>query len=124
MFGAGMPILFPIALASFVTLYLMERLLVAYSYQRPPMFDSSLNNLTLRYLVYAPLLFCSVGYWVLSNRQTFDNVVFPRTFYDSGIETGHNILTIFKLNNATPLLIFLLIFTIMSIFSKQSEKFL
>ena len=33
MYGAGMPILFPIAFASFITLYLMERLLVAYSYR-------------------------------------------------------------------------------------------
>ncbi len=32
MFGAGMPILFPIALTSFITLYVVERLLVAYSY--------------------------------------------------------------------------------------------
>ena len=44
MFGAGIPILFPIALASFITLYIVERLLVAYSYQRPPMFDNSLNK--------------------------------------------------------------------------------
>ncbi len=68
MFGAGIPILFPIALASFITLYIVERLLVAYSYQRPPMFDDSLNKQTLKLLLYAPLLYCSVGYWMLSNR--------------------------------------------------------
>ncbi len=82
MFGAGIPILFPIALASFITLYIVERLLVAYSYQRPPMFDDSLNQKTIRILMYAPLLYCSVGYWMLSNRQIFANKVKERTFYD------------------------------------------
>lgn len=38
-FGAGIPILFPIALGSFLVLYTVERLAVAYSYKRPPMFD-------------------------------------------------------------------------------------
>lgn len=43
MFGAGMPILFPIGLASFLIFYVMERLCLAYSYQKPPMFDHHLN---------------------------------------------------------------------------------
>lgn len=47
MFGAGMPILFPIALCSFIVLYCMERLLVAYSYQKPPMIDETLSNSVL-----------------------------------------------------------------------------
>lgn len=67
MFGAGMPILFPIALASFVTLYIMERLLVAYSYKQPPMFDETLSSLTIKILLFAPLLYCTVGYWMFNN---------------------------------------------------------
>jgi hypothetical protein len=43
MFGAGMPILFPIALGSFLIFYVVERLCLAYSSQKPPMFDDQLN---------------------------------------------------------------------------------
>ena len=39
MFGAGIPILFPIALAAFLVLYIMERLLLARSYRHPNFFD-------------------------------------------------------------------------------------
>lgn len=67
MFGAGMPILFPIALASFVTLYIMERLMVAYSYKRPPMLDETLNKFTIKILLFAPLLYCTVGFWMFNN---------------------------------------------------------
>ena len=67
MYGAGMPILFPIAFASFITLYLMERLLVAYSYRQPPMLDETLNRLVIKIMIYAPLLYCTVGYWIFNN---------------------------------------------------------
>ena len=39
MFGAGIPILFPIALATFFVLYIMERLQLATSYRHPNMFN-------------------------------------------------------------------------------------
>jgi hypothetical protein len=40
MYGAGMPILFPIALMTFLVSYVLERILVAYSFQEPPAFDA------------------------------------------------------------------------------------
>jgi hypothetical protein len=33
MFGAGMPLLFPIALCQFIVLYFMEKVLLVYSYR-------------------------------------------------------------------------------------------
>jgi hypothetical protein len=44
MFGAGLPILFPIALLSMIVLYLVESLCLVFSYRKPPMFDASLNR--------------------------------------------------------------------------------
>ena len=67
MFGAGFPILFPIACLSFIVLYIMERLLLAYSYKQPPMFDESLNKTAILILVLAPMLYCSFGYWMFHN---------------------------------------------------------
>ena len=40
LFGAGLPILFPIAFLSLLLLYIVERLMMAYSYRAPPMFGT------------------------------------------------------------------------------------
>jgi len=44
-----------------------------YAYREPPMYDESLNNNALKILTFAPLLFLSFGYWMLSSRQLFEN---------------------------------------------------
>jgi len=96
MFGAGLPILFPIALLSFIILNLVESLGLAFSYRKPPMFDASLNIVALNIMTLAPLLYCSVGFWMYDNIQLFSNRV---VFYDSYVEdikTGHNISTMFS----------------------------
>jgi hypothetical protein len=46
-FGAGIPILFPIALASFIIIYFLERILLAKYYRQPPLFDETLNRLAI-----------------------------------------------------------------------------
>ena len=43
MFGAGMPILFPIAFMSLVLFYFSEIYMIFYVYQTPPTFDENLN---------------------------------------------------------------------------------
>ena len=43
LFGAGVPILFPIAYVSLLGFYIVERLMMAYSYRRPPMFGTETN---------------------------------------------------------------------------------
>ena len=43
MYGLGMPILFPIAILSFVILYLQEKLMLYYGYRVPPMYDERLS---------------------------------------------------------------------------------
>jgi hypothetical protein len=80
-FGAGIPILFPIALASYTVVYFMERLLLARSYRQPPMFDESLNRTAIKLLLFAPILYLTVGYWMMDNIQLFRNeVVFRETY--------------------------------------------
>lgn len=39
LFGPGLPILFPVALISLINLYVTERLCMAYSYEKPRMYD-------------------------------------------------------------------------------------
>lgn len=67
-FGPGLPILFPIGLCSLIVLYVVERLMVAYSYQRPPMYDSTINATTLRLLWLAPICYLISASWMYSNQ--------------------------------------------------------
>lgn len=67
MYGAGIPILFPIAVAALTVLYLMEKMMLYYSYRQPPMYDEKLNNNVLYLLGYAPLFFLAFGYWMFSS---------------------------------------------------------
>ena len=63
-----MPILFPIALLAFVSLYVNERLGLAYYYQQPPVYDDDLIRTTVRYMKLAPILMFLLGYWAMGNR--------------------------------------------------------
>lgn len=76
-FGAGQPILFPITLGGLIVQYISERLRMAYSYQKPPMYDSRLTSKTLSYLGVAPFLYALYACWLFSNQQVFQNTVTP-----------------------------------------------
>ena len=75
MYGLGLPMLFPIAFASFLIFWLTERWQLAYHYQLPPAMDDKMTINALNWLSYTPILFLFNGYWMLSNRQMFANEV-------------------------------------------------
>jgi hypothetical protein len=47
MFGAGIPMLFPIAAAAFLVIYLLETFSLIYIYQKPQSYDVKLNDACL-----------------------------------------------------------------------------
>uniref|UniRef100_A0A7S3I2P9 Uncharacterized protein n=1 Tax=Favella ehrenbergii TaxID=182087 RepID=A0A7S3I2P9_9SPIT len=69
LYGFGMPVLFPIAMMSFLILYMVEKLMLFYGYVMPPMYDERLSNDVLNKLQFAPLLYVIFGYWMASNEQ-------------------------------------------------------
>ena len=68
MYGMFVPILIPVAMFGIFNMYVVERLALAYWYQKPPMYDEKLNNEVLKVLRYAPLLMFLLGYWAVGNR--------------------------------------------------------
>lgn len=68
-----MPILFPIAAFSFINLLITEKILFAYFYRKPPMYDNKMNDGALKILQFVPLFMLSFGYWQLGNREIFFN---------------------------------------------------
>jgi len=73
MYGAGMPVLFVISTVTFLIFFIMEKILVAYSFQEPPSFDSEISISTIEVLMWAPLLYTGFGFWMYSNNQIFGN---------------------------------------------------
>jgi len=73
MFGTGMPILFPIATLTFLTLYILEKGMLYYGYREPPVYDEVLNEAVLSVMKLAPLFMLGFGYWFLSSKQLLSN---------------------------------------------------
>ena len=71
LFGPGLPILFPIALGSLVFLFTVERLLLAYSYRKPPMYDDTMNAAALNLLMLSPIGYILSSAYMYSNQQVF-----------------------------------------------------
>jgi len=73
MFGAGLPLLFPLASFSLLLMYLLEKYEIYYVFQQPPAYDEKLNNAVLNNLDKAPVFLLSFGYWFLTNLQMTSN---------------------------------------------------
>jgi hypothetical protein len=73
MYGLGVPILFAVAAFTYFLLYSQERILVAYFYQLPPTFDDKMTKNAVKTLRWAAVIHLFFGYWMLSNKQIFQN---------------------------------------------------
>ena len=118
-FGPILPILFPIGLLSLIILYVLERLLLAYSYRRPPMFDVTINRTTIELLTYAPIIYLLSGAWNYSNQQLFMNKVVPKTdtsYYPPTDHFAHQQFT--QLTPGTPFAIMLCVLALGTLYYK------
>lgn len=97
MYGLGIPVMYPIAVAQFFILYLVEKLMIYYSYRQPPMYDNKLNDRVLGLMTYAPLFMLTFGYWMVSNKQLLsnDNINY-RVLSNDVLPTGHIWTSVFK----------------------------
>ena len=68
MYGLAVPLLFVFAFLFFGVSYIVERVTLAYSYRKPPMFDDVLNKSAIRVLKVAPLFMMFFGFWAMGNR--------------------------------------------------------
>lgn len=68
-FGPGMPLLLPIATASFFILYILENYMLHYVNKTPPNYDNKLNDEFLAKIKWAPCYMLAFGYWMITNPQ-------------------------------------------------------
>ena len=110
MYGAGIPILFPIGFCAFAVIYLIERYTVASHYRKPPRYSEQLTVSAINDILWTPVLYSIFGFWMLSNRQYFSNKYIPIERYSDVQRYGHYILTsLFSINPGTPFLILFII---------------
>ncbi len=67
MYGFGIPLLFPVAVLALVILYFIEKTILYYAYQAPPMYDEKLNILIVKTAQFAPIFYLAFGYWMCSS---------------------------------------------------------
>lgn len=92
MYGYAIPILFPIAAFNFFNTYVMDKLLITYYFQKPPVYDDKLNTAALDMLKYSPLLMLFFGYWCMRDSSIFNNVASPLVFSNKSSIKNGNIL--------------------------------
>jgi hypothetical protein len=88
--------------------YIVERILLAYYFKQPPLYDDRLSNRALQQLQYAPALMMTFGYWFLSNRQMFYNQITPKNYDFEVVDPGHSLFN--GGVHLVPIWIFLIIF--------------
>ena len=67
MYGTGLPLLIPLSLLTVTLLYIFDKILLIREYQKPPLYDDKLSDLTIKLLPYAGVLHLLFGGWMLSN---------------------------------------------------------
>jgi hypothetical protein len=91
MFGLGLPILFPLTLLYIVVIYVIYRVCIVYWFQKPPLMDDSLSNIFIYFVKYAVVFYVGFSYWMLTNRQMFENHAIPKVRVDEVQDYDHNI---------------------------------
>mmetsp|Transcript_1031 Transcript_1031/g.1315 ORF Transcript_1031/g.1315 Transcript_1031/m.1315 type:complete len:202 (+) Transcript_1031:1713-2318(+) len=119
MYGLAIPMLFPLAVFTYLNQYICERLTLAYFYQQPPSYDDKLNKAALMILKWPPLFMCFFGYWCLGNLQIFSNVVNPLETANDPINTGHTGAPL--INQSLPLFIFGIFFFCILFFTNSAR---
>ncbi len=95
-FGAGLPILFPIAGLNLLSIYLLNLLSLAYSYRRiEDQDDKKVRLFFLKIVIVAPLFYILMATWLLSSPQVFDKGrVLPNDTGNVFGSSGHTCLDI------------------------------
>lgn len=103
LYGLGMPIMFPMAMIIISNQRLAERSQVAFNMRQPPAMDDALSKSVLSILKYAPLCLLFNGFWLLENKQFFENVWNYKARTTDNMKSGHFVT--FKVTQASPLLL-------------------
>ena len=75
-------------------------------------------------LSYVPIIFLFNSYWMLSNRQFFDNVINKVDLLSEQMESSHTWSTLFEMQPTTPILLISVIITAIALLKTITPKLL
>lgn len=101
LYGLGMPIMYPMAAVIIMNQRVAERIQVAYNYRQPPAMDNSLSDSVMSIMKYAPIMLLFNGYWLMDNRQFFDNVWHYKDKVTDNMWSDHKI--VYRVCQSSPL---------------------
>ena len=89
MYSFGMPVINILNIVSLIIGYIFEKIIVAWYFRKPPLYDDTLNRNTVYYMKWASLIYCGFAYWMVTNRQVFENQPVVRDFQMQMLEFDH-----------------------------------
>jgi len=122
LYGLALPVLFPIAMLTFINTYVIEKLCIAYFYKKPPVYDNVINTTALGLMRWAPLCFFAFGYWLMSNKQMFNNLVSPFLYKNLPVQSDNNAMPWTINGPAIPMFIALIIYLVVLVFGKYWKQ--
>ena len=69
----------------------------------------------MRILSFVPIVFLVNAYWMLSNRQIFENVTNKLSYTTEEMESSHDLLTLLEVKPSTPILLFCIVVPMIAI---------
>ena len=85
-YGFGLPLLPIIIFISLIVSYFMDKPIVMFFHRKPPLYDDTLNKVSIEFLKWAAFFYIAISYWMLTNKQMFGNDLHPIE-YQAKIET-------------------------------------
>lgn len=76
-YGFGLPLLPIVIFISLIISYFVDKIVVALYHRKPPLYDDTLNVISIHFLKWAAFLYIAVAYWMLTNKQIFGNDLKP-----------------------------------------------
>ena len=77
--------------------------------------DDKMTVNAMKLLSYTPILFLFNGYWMLSNRQIFENVVNSLTYSTEQMSSAHGWSSIASMGHASPMLMIAFAFIVITV---------
>lgn len=120
MYGAGVPLLFPIALICLVILYIFEKKMITRQVRLPANFDANMNDQMISVFLVGPILYSAIGYWMYSVPAIMSNDILPIGHIQGKNDTHHKLID--ALTTITPATPYLIMF-ILSVLAKLDHHY-
>jgi hypothetical protein len=112
MYGPALPILYPITFVTMIVMVINERLVIFYYNREPPTFDDDMTVWSIKISEWTLWLSLPFSFWIMGNRQIYDNAVYPIQYSTDIRLSGH--VQVFdedpEFDYTAPILVFFIAF--------------